>query len=139
MSWFQTLVSNVANLRRLPPGAVRQGEAADLRPARRGGALQVELCWTHSSKGDWFQTLTLEPSNPGFKTCRFKINLRRFESNLRRFKFITCTAYGWEGVKQHAAQGGRGGGGGGGDMFSQFFGGGFGGFGGGPVQAVESS
>lgn len=38
--------------------------------------------------------------------------------------------HGEEGVKQHAAQGGRGGGGGQQDLFSQFFGGGFGGFGG---------
>ena len=35
--------------------------------------------------------------------------------------------HGEDGVKQHAAQGGRGGGGGAHDMFSQFFGGGFGG------------
>jgi hypothetical protein len=44
---------------------------------RRGGAVQVELCLTHSLKAPGFKPLPLN-INPGFKMCLSKFNLRHY-------------------------------------------------------------
>jgi hypothetical protein len=43
----------------------------------QGGAVQVELCWTHSLQATGFEPFIPLNVNPGFKNVPFKFNLRR--------------------------------------------------------------
>jgi hypothetical protein len=56
---------------------VRRGDAALRSSSRSGGAVQAELCLTHSLKAPGFKPLPLN-INPGFKMCLSKFNLRHY-------------------------------------------------------------